>query len=225
MSFRPILTDSAISSRSARAAGLGLTLGLSVLVGGCFGSRQSLVGAPMASPPTTDRLRLPAGGAAPPGLAPLPTPRQVVNAVPLGRRDPFAPLPLPAPAAGAAAAGTPAAGGAGSGTAGTGRPVGTPGTAGAAAAGSAGSTASSGIAALPPLPRLPASFRFSGVIRSGGRTEAVVQFGDLSGSLRRGDRGGVSTELLPKGWRVESVDADRGQLRLRHAGQLLTVEM
>lgn len=214
MSFRPTLTDSAISSRSARAAGLGLTLGLSVLVGGCFGNRQSLVGAPMASPPTTDRLRLPAGGAAPPGLAPLPTPRQVVNAVPLGRRDPFAPLPLPAPAA--AAAGTSAAGGAGSGT---------PGTAGAAAAGSAGSTAASGIAALPPLPRLPASFRFSGVIRSGGRTEAVVQFGDLSGSLRRGDRGGVSTELLPKGWRVESVDADRGQLRLRHAGQLLTVEM
>jgi hypothetical protein len=75
------------------------------------------------------------------------------------------------------------------------------------------------------LPRLPQGFRFSGVIRSGGRTEAVVQYGDLSGSLRSGDRGGVSTELLPKGWRVESVDADRGQLRLRNAGRLLTVEM
>jgi hypothetical protein len=187
---------------------------------------MALVGAPMASPPTIDRLRLPAGGSAPPGLVPLPTPQQVVNAMPRGRRDPFAPLPAPplptgAAAAGgsAAAAGTPAAAGAAAGASASSAS----GAAGGTTAGSAGAAA--GIAALPPLPRLPQGFRFSGVIRSGGRTEAVVQFGDLSGSLRSGDRGGVSTELLPKGWRVDSVDADRGQLRLRNAGRVLTVEM
>ncbi len=215
------MTVSAISSRSASAAGLGLTLGLALLVSGCGGSNQSLVGAPMASPPTTDRLRLPPGGGAPPGLAPLPTPRQVVDAMPLGRPDPFAPLPAQAARAAAAAAaaaggGTPAGGTAAAGTPAAGTPA-----AGTAAAG----TAAAGVAALPALPRLPQGFRFSGVIRSGGRTEAVVQYGALSGSLRRGDRGGSSTDLLPRGWRVEAIDADRGQLRLWNGGRLLTVEM
>jgi len=227
------LTVSAISSRRARAAGLGLTLGLAVHLSGCSGNRMSLVGAPMASPPTIDRLRLPAGGAAPPGLSPLPTPQQVVSAMALGRRDPFAPLPAPPLPTAGTAAGAPSGSATATATAsGTTAAAGAAtGVAGSPAAGASGgippgrASGAAGIAVLPPLPRLPQGFRFSGVIRSGGRTEAVVQYGDLSGSLRSGDRGGISTELLPKGWRVESVDADRGQLRLRNAGRLLTVEM
>jgi len=47
--------------------------------------------------------------------------------------------------------------------------------------------------------------RLTGVIRSGGHAEALVTRGALSGSLRIGDRGGRSSDLLPAGCVLASI--------------------
>lgn len=72
---------------------------------------------------------------------------------------------------------------------------------------------------------LPAGFRFSGVIVTGGEAQALVQLGSLSGSLRVGDRGGRSTDLLPPGWSVARIDLRRGVLTLRQGKRSLAVEL
>jgi len=107
------------------------------------------------------------------GFTPLPTPQQVVAALPTGRIDPFAPLAQPA------AAGAPAA-------------------------------------AASPL-------RFTGVIRTAGQAQALVQVGDQSGAVcvgRRGVcRGSGLPALLPADWSVTSIDVASGRLVLNQAGQ------
>ena len=77
--------------------------------------------------------------------------------------------------------------------------------------------------AVPVAP--PSNFRFTGVLSSGASHEAVVQFGSLSGTLRQGDRGGRSTDLLPPGWQVASVDVQRGRLQLLNSGQKVTLDL
>ena len=72
---------------------------------------------------------------------------------------------------------------------------------------------------------LPQGFRFSGVVRGGGQAAALVQFGSLSGTLRAGQVGGRSTDLLPQGWTVARVDGQRGRLTLRQGGQLVTADL
>ena len=72
---------------------------------------------------------------------------------------------------------------------------------------------------------LPAGFRFSGVIVIGGEAQALVQLGSLSGSLRVGDRGGRSTDLLPPGWSVARIDLQRGLLTLQQGKRNLEVEL
>lgn len=169
------------------------------LLGGC-GIDQLLLGRPPAQelpapmPPTGPGAPQTDVGS---GLSPLLTPQQVLTAVPFGRRDPFAPLAAPAAAATtgpAAAGGSPSSGTGGAGTASgavASRAAGAPGGPAAATAG----------ARLVP----PDGFRLTGVIRSGGRAEALVSYGPLSGSLRPGDRGGRSTDLLPAGWALASI--------------------
>ncbi|MBW0168557.1 MAG: hypothetical protein KXJ49_13760 [Vulcanococcus sp.] len=107
------------------------------------------------------------------GFMPLPTPEQVVAALPTGRLDPFAPLPqAKAAASGAAPAG---------------------------------------------------DVRFTGVIRSAGQAQALVQVGDQSGAVCVGRRGvcvgsGLPA-LLPADWSVTSIDVASGRLVLNQAGQ------
>jgi hypothetical protein len=107
------------------------------------------------------------------GFTPLPTPQQVVAALPTGRLDPFAPLPQ---ATAAAPGGTPAG-----------------------------------------------DLLFTGVIRSAGRAQALVQVGDQSGAVCVGRRGvcpgsGLPA-LLPSDWSVTSIDVASGRLVLNQAGQ------
>ncbi|AFY30035.1 hypothetical protein [Cyanobium gracile] len=78
-------------------------------------------------------------------------------------------------------------------------------------------------AAIPP-PFLN-DFRVTGVIDSGGQSEAVVTYGQLSGSLRPGDRGGRTTDLLPSGWSVASVDVANGSLILQSGSRRVKVEL
>lgn len=137
------------------------------------------------------------------GLQPLPTPQQVIGAVPLGRRDPFAQL-IPSFSPSSPGPGSPGPGG---------QPVMRESDRAAKAPPS--SVSPSG---TPPL-QLPQDFSITGVIRSGGITEAVVIYGDRSGSLRVGDRGGRSTDLLPSGWSVAAVDVNQGLLTLQKDGR------
>ena len=79
---------------------------------------------------------------------------------------------------------------------------------------------------VPPSPlQLPQDFSINGVISSGGVSEAVVSFGDLSGSLRPGDRGGRTTELLPPGWSVAAIDVQRGVLTLKKGDRKVSAEL
>lgn len=85
------------------------------------------------------------------------------------------------------------------------------------------------IVVQPPL-TLPDGFRFQGVISSGGRPMALVQFGGQSGSLAIGDAGGRTTDLLPEAWGVASIDVLRGRLTLvsrqgQAKGQVVIAEL
>jgi len=72
---------------------------------------------------------------------------------------------------------------------------------------------------------LPENFRFTGVVSIGSRAQALVQLGELSGSLRQGDRGGRNTELLPAGWSVAGIDLQRGVLTLSQGQRLLPLQL
>ena len=85
----------------------------------------------------------------------------------------------------------------------------------------AGATARA--AATPPA--FLQDFRVTGVIHSGGQSEAVVTYRQLSGSLRPGDRGGRNTDLLPSGWSVASVDVPNGRLVLQSGSRRVKVEL
>ncbi|MEO1003983.1 MAG: hypothetical protein AAFX65_12850 [Cyanobacteria bacterium J06638_7] len=81
-------------------------------------------------------------------------------------------------------------------------------------------------APLRPAPlQLPPDFRFSGVIRSAGTPQALVQLGAISGSVGIGELGGRNTDLLPAGWVVSSIDVERGRLVLRQGSQTVTAEL
>ncbi|MEA5392751.1 hypothetical protein VB738_15925 [Cyanobium gracile UHCC 0139] len=83
--------------------------------------------------------------------------------------------------------------------------------------------ATAGAAATPPA--FLEDFRVTGVIASGGQSEAVVTYKQLSGSLRQGDRGGRTTDLLPSGWSVASVDVANGSLILQSGSRRVKVEL
>jgi hypothetical protein len=72
---------------------------------------------------------------------------------------------------------------------------------------------------------LPENFRFTGVVSIGSRPQALVQLGELSGSLRQGDRGGRNTDLLPAGWSVAGIDLQRGVLTLSQGQRLLPIQL
>ena len=70
---------------------------------------------------------------------------------------------------------------------------------------------------------LPEGLRFTGVIRSGGHAQALIQLKDQSGPVCVGPRGycpgaGLPA-LLPLGWSVTSIDVQNGRLDLRQGSQ------
>ncbi|MCP9809929.1 hypothetical protein KBY58_10835 [Cyanobium sp. HWJ4-Hawea] len=148
-----------------------------LLLAGCSSFAGPHANSPSSLPPAPVALGpRPASQGHLAGLKALPTPAQVEASVPIGRRDPFAPIAASGRQANAQAA-------------------------------------------------LPAGFRFSGVVRSGGQVQALVQFGNLSGTLSAGQQGGRSTDLLPPGWKVARVDGQRGRLLLLNGGQSVVAEL
>ncbi|MFY7695489.1 MAG: hypothetical protein ACOVQK_04020 [Cyanobium sp.] len=157
-------------------------------------------------------------------LAPLATPQQVIQAVDVGRPDPFAAVLTPrlvgAPASQQVAIAPgqqPVAGAGQRGLTGQQRP-------GAPAGSSQG---------LSPL-GVPKGLLFQGVLQSPLGREALVEYapseakagGTRSGSLRVGDVGtGRDDSLLPPGWRVRAIDVDRGVLVLQAGTQSVTLQL
>ena len=64
-----------------------------------------------------------------------------------------------------------------------------------------------------------------GIISDGEENYAIVQYRNLSGSLQEGQIGGVSTKLLPKGVKVESIDFEKEKLSLKHKHKLYELKM
>jgi hypothetical protein len=79
-------------------------------------------------------------------------------------------------------------------------------------------------AALKP-PEFLNEFKVSGVIQGAGHAEAVVTYKTVSGSLRQGDLGGRTTDLLPSGWSVAAVDVQNGFLVLQNGGRKVKVDL
>jgi hypothetical protein len=138
-------------------------------------------------------------GAPAPTLAPLATPQQVVKAVTVGRRDPFArvvdPKMIAPPAAPSQASPK------------------TPLAAGPAA---------------PAVLAWPPGLFFDGVLQSFSESEAMVRYipaeekggATRFGSLRVGDTGTSDQQsLLPPGWQVAAIDGEQGLLVLRKGEQ------
>ncbi|MGA1304008.1 MAG: hypothetical protein ACO3ZD_08200 [Cyanobium sp.] len=149
-------------------------------------------------------------------LAPLATPQQVVQAVEVGRPDPFAAVLTPrlirAPASPQVAIASGQRGPSGQ-------------QRSAAPAGSS--------QRLPPLGP-PKGLLFQGVLLGPMGGEALVEYapseakagGTRSGSLRVGDGGtGQEDSLLPPGWRVRAIDVDRGVLVLQAGSQSVTLRL
>jgi len=72
---------------------------------------------------------------------------------------------------------------------------------------------------------LPKGFQFNGVVSVGGVPQALVTYGNESGSLSPGDHGGRTTPLLPAGWSVASIDARAGRLWLRQGQRTISARI
>ena len=175
-------------------------LALALLLGACGAPKKAEEPVPPPAPPAAKDSAppptpTPAASSAGAGLRPLPTAGQVVSSLPRGRSNPFGEV-LPRP-----------------------RPP--------APSGSAGGSSGPGGSAAPgpDIFALPPDFRLAGVMRSGGRSAAVVQAGERSGSVRPGDRGGRSTDLLPPGWTVASIDVNRGRMTLQRGGRRVSLDL
>jgi hypothetical protein len=139
-----------------------------------------------------------------PPLAPLATQQQVVKAVTVGRRDPFAgvltpnvivtPETQPKPVSPNVAAPPPP----------------------------------------PAVLTWPKGLAFEGVLQTFSESEAMVRYtpsdsketGPRFGSLRVGDRGTLQGDsLLPPGWQVAAIDGERGVLVLQKGGQSISRQL
>ena len=212
-------------------------LPLPLLLGGC--NLLQFVAPPPSLPPPPIRQSpeklLPDSDA---GLVPLPTPRQVVTSSSLGRRNPFAPvivptIPLPqgvAPGSAPAQVITSVARAGGDAPAQLAAAQAALRAEAAAAAKAAPGTPGAVGSPLRPL-MLQAPVQLTGVIQTRGHTEAVVSYGNQSGTLRVGDLGGRTTALLPAGWGVVAIhlgghgQADVPSLLLQKGKQRVTVKL
>ncbi len=63
-------------------------------------------------------------------------------------------------------------------------------------------------------PAIPKTFKYHGQISSGDVVNAFVSYEDQKGTIKQGDIGGKSTNLLPQGWIVKKIDLNTQSLIL-----------
>lgn len=69
------------------------------------------------------------------------------------------------------------------------------------------------------------TFTLTGFLSTSKRQLALIEFNGESGTVFVGDKGSITTNLLPPGWTVTSIDGDNGKLVLRKKDQFVTAEI
>ena len=72
---------------------------------------------------------------------------------------------------------------------------------------------------------VPTSFIYHGQISSADQVNAFVTYEDRKGTIKPGDVGGESTDLLPKGWTLLSLDHDTKVLTLVFESQSVDIDL
>ena len=72
---------------------------------------------------------------------------------------------------------------------------------------------------------VPKTFKYHGQIASKDIINAFVSFEKRTGTIKPGDIGGESTDLLPKGWLVSEVNNDTKALILSYEGLDLIIDL
>ena len=72
---------------------------------------------------------------------------------------------------------------------------------------------------------LPKTFEYHGQMASKDLINAFVSFENRTGIIKPGDIGGETTDLLPKGWLLSSVDKDTNVLVLNYDDLSLVVDL
>jgi len=73
--------------------------------------------------------------------------------------------------------------------------------------------------------QIPFSFKYYGQIASANTLNAFVSYEDRSGTVKKGDIGGDSTDLLPLGWTVISMDPHTSVLMLGYEDRSLSIKL
>ena len=72
---------------------------------------------------------------------------------------------------------------------------------------------------------VPSSFKYRGLISSPEVVNAFVSYQDRKGTIKPGDIGGESTDLLPNGWTLLSLNTDTKVLTLVFESQLVELDL
>ena len=72
---------------------------------------------------------------------------------------------------------------------------------------------------------VPDSFKYHGHIFSKDIFYAFVSYDDKRGTIKQGDIGGESTDLLPNGWSILSLNADKQVLSLGFEDRSVDIEL
>ena len=72
---------------------------------------------------------------------------------------------------------------------------------------------------------IPDTFNYQGQISSKDLVHAFVSYKDQKGTIKPGDVGGISTDLLPNGWLVESIDTNSQSLKLTFNKSSLIIDL
>ena len=73
--------------------------------------------------------------------------------------------------------------------------------------------------------QIPSSFKYSGQISSGNNLSAFVSYEDRSGIVKKGDIGGINTDLLPLGWTILALDPNTNVLMLGFEDRSISVKL
>ena len=72
---------------------------------------------------------------------------------------------------------------------------------------------------------IPDTFEYHGQIVTNNVFNAFVSYQNRSGTIKPGDIGGKSTDLLPNDWIMEKIDIDRQVLTLSFEGTFLNIDL
>ena len=72
---------------------------------------------------------------------------------------------------------------------------------------------------------VPFSFKYHGQISTADLVNAFVSYKDKRGTLKQGDIGGETTDLLPNGWSILSLDTNTKVLTLAFDGKSVEVNL